>query len=118
MSILRTGAAEATYTIKREEVQPPTVIFKMLPGSIGYVCVMAFGKATPFEFDTAIARLKNQEAKALVLDLRNDGGGYVDSALAHQPALHREQSAADRRRARKPRHDHRCRQRHLSGIAR
>lgn len=81
VSILRTGAAEATYTIKREEVQPPTVIFKMLPGSIGYVYVMAFGKATPFEFDTAITRLKNQEAKALVLDLRNDGGGYVNSAL-------------------------------------
>ena len=53
----------------------------MLPGSIGYVYVMAFGKATPVEFDTAITRLKAQEAKALVLDLRNDGGGYVDSAL-------------------------------------
>ena len=42
---------------------------------------MAFGKATPYEFDTAITRLKNQNAKAFVLDLRNDGGGYVDSAL-------------------------------------
>ncbi|HEY1654065.1 MAG TPA: S41 family peptidase [Candidatus Tumulicola sp.] len=81
VSILRPGSTEATYTIKREEVQPPTVIFKMLPGSIGYVYVMAFGKATPLEFDTAIARLKNQDAKAIVLDLRNDGGGYVDSAL-------------------------------------
>ena len=81
VSISRSGAVATPYSIKRDEIQPPTVVFKMLPGSIGYVYVMAFGKATPLEFDTAVARLKEQQAKALVLDLRNDGGGYVDSAL-------------------------------------
>ncbi|MBV8148224.1 MAG: S41 family peptidase [Candidatus Eremiobacteraeota bacterium] len=70
-----------TFSIRREEVQPPTVVFRMLPDDIGYIYVMAFGKATPSEFDTAVARLRDQRAKALVLDLRNDGGGYVDSAL-------------------------------------
>jgi carboxyl-terminal processing protease len=67
--------------ITREDVQPPTVIFRMLGGGIGYVWVMAFGRSTPTEFDTAVSRLQEQGAKALVLDLRNDGGGYVDSAL-------------------------------------
>jgi len=62
-------------------VQPPTVIYKMLADGIGYVWVMAFGRATPSEFDMALARLQTQGAKALVLDLRNDGGGYVNSAL-------------------------------------
>jgi carboxyl-terminal processing protease len=81
VTVLRSGSPSSEVSIKRAEVQPPTVVFRMLPGSIGYVWVMAFGKATPFEFDTAIARLKAQDAKALVLDLRNDGGGYVDSAL-------------------------------------
>lgn len=81
VTVMRAGEADASYDIRREEVQPPTVVFKMLPGDIGYVYVMAFGKATPNEFDTAIARLKDQDAKAIVLDLRNDGGGYVDSAL-------------------------------------
>jgi carboxyl-terminal processing protease len=81
LSVERTGESAQTVSIKREEVTPPTVIFKMLPGDIGYVWVMAFGKATPSEFDTAIARLKDASAKAIVLDLRNDGGGYVDSAL-------------------------------------
>ena len=68
-------------SITREDVQPPTVVYKMLPGNIGYVWVIAFGRATPNEFDTAVARLKSLGAKALVLDLRNDGGGYVNSAL-------------------------------------
>lgn len=74
-------APPRTLTITRSEVQPPTVVFKMLPGQIGYVWILAFGRATPDEFNVALQRLRAQGVKALVLDLRNDGGGYVDSAL-------------------------------------
>jgi carboxyl-terminal processing protease len=80
LSIRRAGAA-STVSITREDVQPPTVIFKMLSDRIGYVWVLAFGRGTPAEFDTAISRLNSLGARALVLDLRNDGGGYVNSAL-------------------------------------
>jgi len=80
VSLQRSGNP-STLSITREDVQPPTVVYKVLPGNIGYVWVIAFGRATPNEFDTAIARLKSLGAKALVLDLRNDGGGYVNSAL-------------------------------------
>jgi carboxyl-terminal processing protease len=80
VAVERTGTA-AAFTITREDVQPPTVVYKMLPDGIGYIWVMEFGRATPAEFDTAVARLNGLGAKALVLDLRNDGGGYVNSAL-------------------------------------
>lgn len=80
VTIART-AAPAVLSITREDVQPPTVVFKMLPNGIGYIWVMEFGKATPNEFDTAVSRLNGLGAKALILDLRNDGGGYVNSAL-------------------------------------
>lgn len=70
-----------SVAITRSEVQPPTVVFKMLPGQIGYVWILAFGRPTPSEFNLALERLHAQGARALVLDLRNDGGGYVDSAL-------------------------------------
>ncbi|HTX59566.1 MAG TPA: S41 family peptidase [Verrucomicrobiae bacterium] len=76
-----TGEPPEIVSIKREEWQPPTVIFRMLAGNVGYVRVAVFGNATKDQFDTAIARLKDQGAKALVLDLRNDGGGYVNTAL-------------------------------------
>ncbi len=75
------GATPMVLSITRDEVQPPTVVFKMLPGEIGYVWVLVFGRSTPAEFDTAVARLKALGARGLVLDLRNDGGGYVTSAL-------------------------------------
>jgi carboxyl-terminal processing protease len=80
VNVQRSGAP-SVVSITREEVQPPTVIFKMLPDGIGYVWVLAFGRATPAEFDTAMTRLSQLGTKALVLDLRNDGGGYVNSAL-------------------------------------
>jgi carboxyl-terminal processing protease len=79
LAIQRGTQALDDVAIVRSEIQPPTVIGKMLPGNIAYVYVLAFGKDTPDEFDTALARLHG--ARAYVLDLRNDGGGYVDSAL-------------------------------------
>jgi carboxyl-terminal processing protease len=81
LAISRDQAAPQNVAIKREELQPPTVVFKMLPGNIGYIYIMAFGKATTREFDTALARLKAQGARAVAIDLRNDGGGYVNTAL-------------------------------------
>lgn len=68
-------------SITRSEVQPPTVVFKMLPDRIGYIYVIVFGRTTPDEFNVALQRLHDQGARALVLDLRNDTGGYVNSAL-------------------------------------
>jgi carboxyl-terminal processing protease len=78
---LRRDGSPLAVSITRDNVQPPTVVYKMLPDGIGYVWIIAFGRATPGEFDEAITRLNDQGAKALVLDLRNDGGGYVKAAL-------------------------------------
>lgn len=81
LGIVRGTAQPNDVAITRSELEPPTVVYKMLPGSIGYIYVLAFGQSTPTEFDAAVARVKAAGAKALVFDLRNDGGGYVESAL-------------------------------------
>lgn len=75
------AAGSSAVAITRDNVQPPTAVYRMLGNGIGYVWVIAFGRSTPNEFDAAVSRLTALGAKALVLDLRNDGGGYVDSAL-------------------------------------
>ena len=77
----RDGKPLGDLAITRSEVQPPTVIFKMLPQQVGYIWVLAFGKDTPDEFALALDRLEKSNARGYVLDLRNDGGGYVNSAL-------------------------------------
>jgi carboxyl-terminal processing protease len=78
---LRGAKPLGTVTITRADVQPPTVIYKMLPGQVGYIWILAFGRETPDEFSVALDRLEKADVRGYVLDLRNDGGGYVNSAL-------------------------------------
>jgi carboxyl-terminal processing protease len=54
----------------------------MLPGKIGYVALTVFGRDTGQELDAALARLQRDGARALVLDLRDNGGGYLEAAVA------------------------------------
>lgn len=81
VQVMRNGKPLGLVAITRSEVQPPTVIYKMLPQGIGYIWVLAFGRETPDEFSTALDRLQKADVRGYVLDLRNDGGGYVNSAL-------------------------------------
>ncbi len=77
----REGKSLGTLTLIRSEVQPPTVIYKMLPQQVGYIWILAFGRETPDEFAMALDRLQKSSVRGYVIDLRNDGGGYVNSAL-------------------------------------
>jgi carboxyl-terminal processing protease len=75
------AGAHVTYDIVRRSVHPPTVIYQQL-ANIGYIAVDIFGSDTGAEFATDVDRLRQGGAKAFVIDLRYDGGGMVDAALA------------------------------------
>ena len=81
LEVQRDGTQLGTLPITRSDVQPPTVIYKMLPEKIGYVAILTFGRETPDQFAEALTRLEAQGVRGYVLDLRNNGGGYVNSAL-------------------------------------
>lgn len=53
----------------------------MLNDSIGYISLGIFNQTTREEVDTAIVSLSKKGMKTLILDLQNNGGGYVESAL-------------------------------------
>ena len=82
VTVQHASDGERALMLTRAQVQPPTVYFTMLPNNVAYVYVAAFGDATPREFRTAIDRSESAGAKAYVLDLRNDGGGRVGTALS------------------------------------
>ena len=81
LTIQRGDKTLAPVTITRETIHQPSVSSKMLPGSIGYVDLAVFGSTTAQELSTALRRLDSQGAKAYVLDLRFNGGGYLNSAV-------------------------------------
>jgi carboxyl-terminal processing protease len=81
LTIVRSGKPLEPVTITRETIHQPSVSSKMLPGSIGYVDLAVFGATTASELSTALKRLDAQGAKAYVLDLRYNGGGYLNAAV-------------------------------------
>ncbi len=67
-------------TLTREDVVVPSVDSQMLDQGIAYVRISEFKANTTVEFDTALRELLPQQPKALILDLRNNPGGYLNSA--------------------------------------
>ncbi|HEY4442332.1 MAG TPA: S41 family peptidase [Candidatus Elarobacter sp.] len=81
LTIQRNGAALPPVTITRDTIHQPSVSSKMLPGNVGYVDLAVFGQTTSQELTTALRRLDSQGARAYVLDLRYNGGGYLNAAV-------------------------------------
>ena len=48
---------------------------------VGYIKVAKFARSTYSEFLTAIAKLKSENVTGFVIDLRNNPGGYMESAI-------------------------------------
>ncbi len=71
----------APITLTRAKIHQISVFEKMLPGDIGYVALSVFGKDTADELATALDRLHQRGAKAYIMDLRNNGGGYLEAAV-------------------------------------
>ena len=53
----------------------------MVEPGIGYVRVNKFAAETPKEFREAVSKLKKQGMKDLILDLTDNGGGYLNAAV-------------------------------------
>jgi C-terminal peptidase prc len=83
LTVSREGAGLASpIAITRAKIHQLSVYQKMLPGKIGYVALTVFGRDTGDELNTALDRLQRDGARALVLDLRDNGGGYLEAAVA------------------------------------
>lgn len=67
-------------TITRAQIVIPEVESEM-KGEIGYIKLASFGDDAAADFFKALASLKAQDAQGLVLDLRQNGGGYLDAAV-------------------------------------
>ena len=70
------------FSITRSEIPSNSVYYSfMLNSSTGFITIKDFGETTSDEFERAVRTLKGQGMKALILDLRFNGGGMLDAAL-------------------------------------
>ncbi len=69
------------FTITRDEITVHSAEGKMLDNGIAYVDINTFGEKTTAELRDTLDKLLAQHPKGIVIDLRNDPGGYLNTAV-------------------------------------
>jgi len=83
VAIMRGSAKPFDVTIKRGEIPINSVAVALLEADgTGFIKLSRFARTTEEEFDRATKQLLDQGMKRLVLDLRGNGGGYLNAAKA------------------------------------
>jgi carboxyl-terminal processing protease len=77
--VRRGGTKPLVVRVMRRTV--PTVVPQLF-GTIGYLRFTIFGADTAAEFHRSLAWLLSRHVKGVLIDVRGNGGGYVDAATA------------------------------------
>jgi carboxyl-terminal processing protease len=71
------------FTITRAVIKIKSVKYRILPGDIGYIRFTMFQRNSISEFKKALESIgKDKELKGIIVDVRNNPGGLLDSAVA------------------------------------
>jgi carboxyl-terminal processing protease len=82
ITILREGWKETKdFTIVREIIKIKSVKSKLLEDGIGYIKINQFQEQTANDLSNAMEKLMQENMNALILDLRNNPGGLLNSAI-------------------------------------
>ena len=76
---VRRDGEELTVTAVRDTIEVQTVEYEMKEDNIGYLSVSEFDKVTYDQFSEALDSLEEQGMEGLVIDLRNNPGGNLDT---------------------------------------
>ena len=82
ITVLREGEEKLLdFTIERDIIKLKSIkTAKMLDKETGYIKLIEFQERTPRELEEKLLKLKKRSMKALILDLRNNPGGLLDTA--------------------------------------
>lgn len=82
LTIVRDGEeSPLEFTIVRARITIASAAGEMLEGNIAYIQVTTFGPNTMPELNSVLGELMPQNPKAIILDLRNNGGGYLQTSV-------------------------------------
>lgn len=79
--VLMRDNKEINASITRETVKEKTVYSKVMDDGSGYIMIKSFEDGTAKEFETELSAFEKQGIKSMVIDLRDNGGGYIDEGM-------------------------------------
>jgi carboxyl-terminal processing protease len=82
LTIFRNGDEESRdITVKRDVILVKSVRFEMKENNIAYIRVSRFGDDTEQEFKAAVRQTLDNKAAGLVIDMRNNPGGFLETSI-------------------------------------
>lgn len=78
---IQRGEETFDVTITRQNIVVPVVDYDMLDNNIGYVALNTYGDNSTEQLRAALADLLSQDPVGLILDLRDNSGGYLNTAI-------------------------------------
>ncbi len=82
LTITREGTPQPLeFTITRAKITIHSAEGKMLENDIAYIDINTFGEKTTQELNDTLDQLLKQNPKGIIIDLRNDPGGYLNTAV-------------------------------------
>ncbi len=88
LELLRSGELEhIQLDVERRQIEVPTVQSEMLEGQVGFIQISEFSESTPEQFSEAWKELENQGMESVIVDLRDNPGGVLQSVCAMLDAI-------------------------------
>ncbi len=83
LGVVRRGIADTlNFIVTRDKIPVKSIdATYMIRPHVGYIRIGSFGATTHDEFCESLKRLKSQGMKSLILDLQENGGGYLQAAV-------------------------------------
>jgi carboxyl-terminal processing protease len=81
LTIAREGVEPFDVMITRDNITVPSIESRLLEDNIGYIRLFIFSDDVGDELHQALKEMLANNPDGLILDLRNNGGGYLDSAV-------------------------------------
>ncbi|MHB2021615.1 MAG: S41 family peptidase [Candidatus Xenobia bacterium] len=81
LTVSRPHGTPREVHLLRELIHVKSASYQALPDYIGYIKLRFFGQETSEEFEQVLEHSEKDANRALIIDLRNNGGGYIKSAI-------------------------------------
>jgi len=82
VTVVRDGEADPVELfITRAKIEIETIEYTMLEHNVGLITISSFDEMTPSQFKAGIEDLQSKGMQGLIVDLRDNGGGVLDSVV-------------------------------------